>query len=134
MSNDLLNPQWEKRPRTNYVAVASNGKIAIRSSHRDMYAYASVCINRSDQQFIYWCSFHRNKELADRNTKWGNNHYGEQGYLYETIELQRVTRQEFAKLSRMRLKEIREYREQYYQEQLIELHNTHLQITTIGGN
>ena len=118
MSNDLFNPKWEKSrtPRTYYLAIASNGKKAIRGSWRDVYSYASVCINRHDDlQFLYWASFHSTKELADKNTKSGNKRYGASGYIFETIELQKIDRKEFAKLSRMRLKEINQERESYYQ-------------------
>lgn len=119
MSNDLLNLKWEKRPRTNYVAIASNNKMALRSSHRDMYSYASVCINHEndkDYQFTYWASFHSTKELADRQTKAGNKNCKEQGYVFETIQLKKLDNKEYKKLCKARLKETKAKREIWYQE------------------
>lgn len=112
MSDDLLHPRWEKRPRTNYVAIASNNIMALRSSHADKYAYASICINNeNDTQFTYWASFHSTKELADRQTKWATKQYKERGYIFETIQLQKLDTKEYNKLSKARLKETNAKRE-----------------------
>lgn len=114
MSNDLLNPRYEKRPRTNYLAIASNNKMALRSSHRDMYSFASICINNENDnnyQFTYWASFHSTRELADRQTKWANKQYKEQGYVFETIQLWKIDIKEYKKLSKARLKETKAKRE-----------------------
>ena len=119
MSNNLFDPRYEKRiiPRTYYKATASNGAVALRGSHRDMYDYACIRVEVEteilfDNQ-LTWASFHRTKELAQRICNSANKHT--QSGSYEVVQLERISAQEHNRLRRLNNKGRNNYIKSRYQ-------------------
>ena len=132
MTNDLFNPLWEKRAhqRVYYKATASNGAIALRGSHRDMYNYACIKV---ETDFVYenqltYASFHARQDLAQRATNYANKHTDNK---FECVELERISAREFRRLRQLNNRSRNNYLNNRYQ-QLMHEHDQ--QLTTTGGN
>ena len=124
MSNNLFDPRYEKRiiPRTYYKATASNGAVALRGSHRDMYDYACIRVE-VETEILYdnqltWASFHRTKELAQRICNSANKHT--QNGSYEVVQLERISAQEHNRLRREYNKSRKKYWSEKNKETMLE--------------
>ena len=132
---DLFNPLWEKKThkRIYYKATASNGAVALRGSHRDMYDYACIRVE-VETEILYdnqltWASFHRTKELAQRICNSANKHT--QNGSYEVVQLERISAQEHNRLRRLNNKGRNNYIKSRYQ---LIMQEAKRQVTTTGGN
>jgi hypothetical protein len=107
MGQELLDRTgYVKKPRTYYVAVASNGAQALRGSGDDRYTHAVVMTTINYPNELSWATFHGSEQLAKRQITSNRNHQktasGETGYYnywegreWEVVQLKKVTSKEF---------------------------------------
>ena len=105
MGQELLDKTgYQRKPRTYYVAVASNGAQALRGSGDDRYSHAVVMTTIDYPNQISWATFHASEQLAKRqitsNRNWQKKSI-ENGSTYgsnrewEVVPLKKVTGKEF---------------------------------------
>ena len=105
MGQELLDKQgYQRKPRTFYVAVASNGAQALRGSGDDRYSHAVVMTTIDYPNQISWATFHASEQLAKRqitsNRNWqkksieNGSSYGSNRE-WEVVQLKKVTSKEF---------------------------------------
>ena len=105
MGQELLDKQgYQRKPRTFYVAVASNGAQALRGSGDDRYTHAVVMTSIEYPNEVSWATFHASEQLAKRqitsNRNWqkksieNGSNYGSNRE-WEVVQLKKVTSKEF---------------------------------------
>jgi hypothetical protein len=105
MGQELLDKQgYQRKPRTFYVAVASNGAQALRGSGDDRYTHAVVMTSIEYPNEVSWATFHASEQLAKRqitsNRNWqkksieNGSSYGSNRE-WEVVQLKKVTSKEF---------------------------------------
>jgi hypothetical protein len=105
MGQELLDRKgYERKPRTFYVAVATNGAVALRGSGQDRYTHAVVMTTIDYKNQISWATFHASEQLAKRqitsNRNWqkksieNGSSYGSNRE-WEVVPLKKVTAREF---------------------------------------
>jgi hypothetical protein len=105
MGQELLDRQgYQRKPRTFYVAVATNGAVALRGSGEDRYTHAVVMTSIDYPKEVSWATFHASEQLAKRqitsNRNWQKKSI-ENGSTYgsnrewEVVPLKKVTAKEF---------------------------------------
>ena len=105
MGNELLDVTgYQRKPRTYYVAVASNGAQALRGSGDDRYTHAVVMTTINYPNELSWATFHASEQLAKRqftsNVNWQKKSI-ENGSTYgsnrqwEVVPLKKVSAKEF---------------------------------------
>ena len=105
MGNELLDVKgYQRKPRTFYVAVASNGAQALRGSGDDRYTHAVVMTTINYPNELSWATFHASEQLAKRqftsNVNWQKKS-DENGSIYgsnrqwEVVPLKKVSAKEF---------------------------------------
>jgi hypothetical protein len=106
MGNELLDVTgYQRKPRTFYVAVASNGAQALRGSGDDRYTHAVVMTAINYPNELSWATFHASEQLAKRQITSNRNNqkkYAESNSSYygsnrewEVVPLKKVTAKEF---------------------------------------
>jgi hypothetical protein len=105
MGQELLDKQgYQRKPRTFYVAVASNGAQALRGSGDDRYTHAVVMTSIEYPNEVSWATFHASEQLAKRqitsNRNWqkksieNGSSYGSNRE-WEVVQLKKITSKEF---------------------------------------
>jgi len=105
MGQELLDRQgYQRKPRTYYVAVATNSATALRGSGDDRYTHAVVMTAINYPNEVSWATFHGSEQLAKRqitsNRNWQKKSI-ENGSTYgsnrewEVVPLKKVTAKEF---------------------------------------
>ena len=105
MGQELLDRTgYQRKPRTYYVAVASNGAQALRGSGDDRYTHAVVMTVINYPNELSWATFHASEQLAKRqltsNINWQKKSI-ENGFTYgnnreyEVVQLKKVSAREF---------------------------------------
>jgi hypothetical protein len=105
MGQELLDRKgYQRKPRTFYVAVATNGAVALRGSGEDRYTHAVVMTSIDYTNEVSWATFHASEQLAKRqitsNRNWQKKSI-ENGSTYgnnrewEVVPLKKVTAKEF---------------------------------------
>jgi hypothetical protein len=105
MGQELLDKKgYQRKPRTFYVAVASNGAQALRGSGDDRYTHAVVMTSIEYPNEVSWATFHASEQLAKRqitsNRNWqkksieNGSSYGSNRE-WEVVQLKKVTSKEF---------------------------------------
>ena len=105
MGNELLDVRgYQRKPRTYYVAIATNSATALRGSGDDRYTYAVVMTKINYPNELSWATFHASEQLAKRqltsNVNWqkksieGGSSYWENRE-WEVVPLKKVTAKEF---------------------------------------
>ena len=105
MGQELLERTgYQRKPRTFYVAVATNGAVALRGSGEDRYTHAVVMTSINYPKEVSWATFHASEQLAKRqitsNRNWQKKSI-ENGSTYgnnrewEVVPLKKVTAKEF---------------------------------------
>ena len=105
MGQELLDKQgYQRKPRTFYVAVATNGAVALRGSGEDRYTHAVVMTSIDYPNEVSWATFHASEQLAKRqitsNRNWqkksieNGSSYGSNRE-WEVVQLKKVTSKEF---------------------------------------
>ena len=105
MGQELLERTgYQRKPRTFYVAVATNGAVALRGSGDDRYSHAVVMTTINYPNEVSWATFHASEQLAKRqitsNRNWQKKSI-ENGSTYgsnrewEVVPLKKVTAKEF---------------------------------------
>ena len=105
MGQELLDRQgYQRKPRTYYVAVATNSATALRGSGDDRYTHAVVMTAINYPNELSWATFHSSKQLATRqlvsNENWQKKSV-ENGSTYgsnrewEVVPLKKVSGKEF---------------------------------------
>ena len=108
MGQELLDKVgYQRKPRTFYVAVATNGAVALRGSGEDRYTHAVVMTTIDYKNQISWATFHASEQLANRqitsNRNWqkksieNGSSYGSNRE-WEVVPLKKVTAKEFRAL------------------------------------
>jgi hypothetical protein len=105
MGQELLDRTgYQRKPRTYYVAVASNGAQALRGSGDDRYTHAVVMTSINYPNELSWATFHASEQLAKRQITSNRNYQKkskEHGSSYwenrewEVVPLKKVTAKEF---------------------------------------
>ena len=95
---------YQRKQRTYYVAVASNGAQALRGSGDDRYTHAVVMTSINYPNELSWATFHASEQLAKRqitsNRNWqkksieNGSSYGSNRE-WEVVQLKKVTSKEF---------------------------------------
>jgi hypothetical protein len=104
MGQELLDKTgYQRKPRTYYHAVATNGAQALRGSGDDRYTHAVVMTLINYPNEISWATFHSSEQLAKRqitsNRNWqkksdeNGSTYGT-GREWEVVELKKITARE----------------------------------------
>jgi hypothetical protein len=112
MGQELLDTQYEKKPRVYYLATTTNGMKFVRGSWKDRYTHAVVCSQSEHfrpNQIETWGTCHGRLDLAQRTF----NRYNKTQYTsrYELVEFVKITAKEFRAIKRQTKKEYQEYRE-----------------------
>ena len=105
MGQELLDRKgYQRKPRTFYVAVATNSAVALRGSGEDRYTHAVVMTSINYPNEVSWATFHASEQLAKRqittNRNWQKKSI-ENGSTYgsnrewEVVPLKKVTAKEF---------------------------------------
>ena len=105
MGQELLERTgYQRKPRTFYVAVATNGAVALRGSGEDRYTHAVVMTSIDYPKEVSWATFHASEQLAKRqittNRNWQKKsvenglEYGKH-HEWEVVPLKKVTAKEF---------------------------------------
>ena len=105
MGNELLEVRgYQRKPRTYYVAIATNGATALRGSGDDRYTHAVVMVQINYPNELSWATFHASEQLAKRqltsNVNWQKKSI-ENGSTYgsnrewEVVPLKKVSGKEF---------------------------------------
>ena len=105
MGQELLDRQgYQRKPRTYYVAVATNSATALRGSGDDRYTHAVVMTAINYPNELSWATFHGSEQLAKRqittNRNW-QKQSNENGSTYgsnrewEVVPLKKVSAREF---------------------------------------
>ena len=105
MGQELLDRQgYQRKPRTYYVAVATNSATALRGSGDDRYTHAVVMTAINYPNEVSWATFHGSEQLAKRqitsNRNWQKKSI-ENGSTYgsnrewEVVPLKKVSAREF---------------------------------------
>ena len=105
MGQELLDRTgYQRKPRTYYHAVATNGTQALRGSGEDRYTHAVVMTTTNYPNELSWATFHGSKQLALRqlvtNENWQKKSE-ENGSRYwenrewEVVELKKISAKEF---------------------------------------
>ena len=105
MGQELLDRKgYQRKPRTFYVAVATNSAVALRGSGEDRYTHAVVMTSINYPNEVSWATFHASEQLAKRqitsNRTWQKKSI-ENGSTYgnnrewEVVPLKKVTAKEF---------------------------------------
>ena len=105
MGQELLDKKgYQRKPRTFYVAVASNGAQALRGSGDDRYTHAVVMTSIEYPNEVSWATFHASEQLAKRqitsNRNWqkksieNGSSYGSNRE-WEVVQLKKITSKEF---------------------------------------
>ena len=105
MGNELLEVRgYQRKPRTYYVAIATNGATALRGSGDDRYTHAVVMTTIKYPNELSWATFHASEQLAKRqltsNVNWQKKSI-ENGSAYwesrewEVVPLKKVSAKEF---------------------------------------
>lgn len=129
--------QRERSPRIYYRAQASNGRVALRGSWRDVYSHAvvQVCDEQFQDELISWATYHSSEQLAKRRLTYLTNayskKYGDDTYSFELIKLEKITAKEFRKYKALQKKGLNKYAE-LRRQQLID--HTGINPDTEGGN
>jgi hypothetical protein len=107
MGQELLDTAgYQRKPRTYYHAVATNGAQALRGSGEDRYTHAVVMTTTNYPNELSWATFHGSEQLAKRQLTTNNNYKktasGETGYYsyyavaeWEVVPLKKVSAREF---------------------------------------
>ena len=106
MGQELLDRKgYQRKPRTFYVAVATNGAVALRGSGEDRYTHAVVMTTiRYPNEVIGWATFHASEQLAKRqitsNRNWQkksveNDLDYAKHHEWEVVPLKKITAKEF---------------------------------------
>ena len=120
MGQELLDRTgYQRKPRTYYVAVASNGAQALRGSGDDRYTHAVVMTVINYPNELSWATFHASEQLAKRQLTTNRNYqkkYQESGATYygsgrewELVPLKKVTAKEFRAIKKADSKANDEY-------------------------
>jgi hypothetical protein len=105
MGQELLDRQgYQRKPRTYYVAVATNSATALRGSGDDRYTHAVVMTAINYPNELSWATFHGSEQLAKRqittNRNWqkqsneNGSNYGSNRE-WEVVPLKKVSAREF---------------------------------------
>jgi hypothetical protein len=105
MGQELLDRQgYQRKPRTYYVAVATNSATALRGSGDDRYTHAVVMTAINYPNELSWATFHGSEQLAKRqittNRNWqkqsneNGSNYGSNRE-WEVVPLKKVSAKEF---------------------------------------
>jgi hypothetical protein len=119
MGQELLERTgYQRKPRTFYVAVATNGAVALRGSGEDRYTHAVVMTAINYPNEVSWATFHASEQLAKRqittNRNWQKKSI-ENGSTYgsnrewEVVPLKKVTAKEFRAIKKADSKACDEY-------------------------
>ena len=105
MGQELLDRQgYQRKPRTYYVAVATNSATALRGSGDDRYTHAVVMTAINYPNELSWATFHGSEQLAKRQITSNRNYQKqtiENGSTYgsnrewEVVPLKKVSAREF---------------------------------------
>lgn len=105
MGQELLDKTgYQRKPRTYYHAVATNGAQALRGSGEDRYTHAVVITTINYPKELSWATFHGSKQLALRqlvtNENWqkkseetGSRYW--ENREWEVVELKKISAKEF---------------------------------------
>jgi hypothetical protein len=105
MGQELLDKTgYQRKPRTFYVAVATNSATALRGSGDDRYTHAVVMTAINYPNELSWATFHGSEQLAKRqittNRNWqkqsneNGSNYGSNRE-WEVVPLKKVSAREF---------------------------------------
>jgi hypothetical protein len=105
MGQELLDRTgYQRKPRTYYHAVATNGTQALRGSGEDRYTHAVVMVEVNYPNELSWATFHASEQLAKRqittNRNWqkkseeSGSTYGT-GREWEVVPLKKISAKEF---------------------------------------
>jgi hypothetical protein len=105
MGQELLEDVgFHRKPRTYYLAVATNGAQALRGSGEDRYTHAVVMVQVNYPNELSWATFHASEQLAKRqittNRNWqkkseeNGSTYGT-GREWEVVELKKISAKEY---------------------------------------
>ena len=111
--------KYEKKPRTYYLAKASNGQMVVRGSNRDKYTHAVVWVSQEHKypNQIVNGSFHKTQELAHKSKvsydNWTKNSQQECCRAYEVVPVEKIPAKEVSRLKKLDKKSYQEYVESY---------------------
>ena len=98
-------------PRIYYKAEASNGRVGLRGSWRDVYTHAVIQVDneqRYDNELISYVTYHSSLQLAKRRLTSLTNYYANnpnsENFVFEIVELQKITAKEFRKYKALQKK------------------------------
>ena len=105
MGQELLDRiGYERKPRTYYHAVASNGAQAVRGSEEDKYTHAVVITTINYPNELNSATFHGSEQLAKRQLTSNHNYQKKsleggysywQNYTWEVVPLKKITAKEY---------------------------------------
>jgi len=119
MGQELLDKTgYQRKPRTYYHAVATNGAQALRGSGEDRYSHAVVMTTINYANELSWATFHGSEQLAKRQVtsnrnyqkqsiEGGSSYWGNREW--EVVPLKKISAKEYRAIKKADSKANDEY-------------------------